>query len=977
VPHVSRRAVFPLRLTFERTAALLISLSAITPVLADGGRGGAAVVGFAGGADSVTGSGGDGSAGSNETTTYPNGVPIDIPGGGGGGGAGVTGGAGGDGIAGSPPVGGAGGASAGAAGADGEGAPTGGTGGGGGGGGAHGAVVTASGALSAPNGGNGGKGGDGPTGVSGGGGGGGGAGGYGAVVTTGGLLLTTGASVAGGNGGRGGDASSGNIGSGGDGGSGGIGIDFVVGGSALTNTLTISGGDGGAGGATHSGIMGLTTQSGSGGAGGTAVLGSAITITNTGTIIGGNGGAAGANSVYTAAGSNGAAGAGIQGSDLTVVNSGTISGGLAGDGVTRGNAISFTGGVNTLQLQAGSNIVGDVVAYSTADKLMLGGVTNASFDLASIDMQYRGFGSFVKTGSGAWTVTGIDSATAAWTVAGGTLTVDGSIAAANLTTVESGAVLSGSGTVGTTQIKAGGTFAPGNGTAGSSMTVTGNLAFQSGAIYLVQIDPATSSTAVVSGTATLGGATVQAAFASGGYIEKRYTILTASSGISGSFASTVVTANLPHGFKTSLSYDAENTYLDLALGFADPSGPGSGSGSGFVAPSGLNGNQQAVGNALVTYFNTNGRIPAIYGSLTTSDLTQASGMHSTASQQTSFDAMWQFATMLIDPTAVGRGGSTGAPMAGTSNAYATEQTSRGNLRDAFAAFDKAPSVSFSQRWTVWASGFGGTQSTDGNAAAGSNNTTSRIYGTAVGADYRFSPDTVAGFALAGGGTSFDVGSLGSGRTDLFQAGAFIHHNLGAAYVAAALAYGWQDITTERIVTIAGIDRLLAEFNANTWSGRLEGGYRFMAPWSGGVGLTPYAAAQVTMFDLPGYAEQVLSGSNAFALAYGRQRVTDTRSELGLRADKSYVLDIALLTLRGRAAWAHDFNPDRSIAATFQALPGASFVTNGAAQAEDSALATASAELQWRSGWSTAATFEGEFSNVTRSYAGKGTIRRAW
>jgi hypothetical protein len=351
------------------------------------------------------------------------------------------------------------------------------------------------------------------------------------VVTTGGLLLTTGANVTGGNGGRGGDASGGNIGSGGDGGSGGIGLDFVVGGSALTNTRTISGGDGGAGGATHNGIAGIATQSGSGGAGGTAVLGSAITITNTGTIIGGNGGAAGTNFPTTAAGSNGIAGAGIQGSDLTVVNSGTISGGLAGDGVTRGNAISFTGGVNTLQLQAGSNIVGDVVAYSTADKLMLGGVTNASFDLASIDMQYRGFGSFVKTGSGAWTVTGIDSATAGWTVAGGMLTVDGSIAAANLTTVESRAVLSGIGTVGTTQIKAGGTFAPGNGTAGSSMTVTGNLAFQSGAIYLVQIDPATSSTAVVSGTATLGGATVQAAFASGGYIEKRYTILTASTGI--------------------------------------------------------------------------------------------------------------------------------------------------------------------------------------------------------------------------------------------------------------------------------------------------------------------------------------------------------------------------------------------------------------------------------------------------------------
>lgn len=59
------------------------------------------------------------------------------------------------------------------------------------------------------------------------------------------------------------------------------------------------------------------------------------------------------------------------------------------------------------------------------------------------------------------------------------------------------------------------------------------------------------------------------------------------------------------------------------------------------------------------------------------------------------------------------------------------------------------------------------------------------------------------------------------------------------------------------------------------------------------------------------------------------------------------------------------------------LPGASFVVNGAAQAPDSALATAAAEIKWRNGWSTGATFEGEFSSVTASYAGKGVVRYAW
>jgi uncharacterized protein with beta-barrel porin domain len=212
---------------------------------------------------------------------------------------------------------------------------------------------------------------------------------------------------------------------------------------------------------------------------------------------------------------------------------------------------------------------------------------------------------------------------------------------------------------------------------------------------------------------------------------------------------------------------------------------------------------------------------------------------------------------------------------------------------------------------------------------------------------------------------------------MFQAGAFVRHNAGAAYLSGALAYGWQDITTNRTVTVAGIDQLRAQFNANAFSGRVEGGYRFVSPWMGGIGITPYAAGQFTTFDLPAYAEQAVTGVNTFALAYASKSVTDTRSELGLRSDKSYAMADGIFTLRGRLAWAHDFNPGRNIGATFQTLPGASFVVGGAAQASDSALVTASAEKKWLNGWSAAATFEGEFSQLTKSYAGKGVVRYAW
>jgi uncharacterized protein with beta-barrel porin domain len=92
------------------------------------------------------------------------------------------------------------------------------------------------------------------------------------------------------------------------------------------------------------------------------------------------------------------------------------------------------------------------------------------------------------------------------------------------------------------------------------------------------------------------------------------------------------------------------------------------------------------------------------------------------------------------------------------SAYAAKDKRSKGERDAYAAiYRKAPIAdAFAQRWSVWAAGFGGSQTTDGNAPLGSNSVTSRIYGTAVGADYHFSPFTLAGFALAGGGTNFSI-----------------------------------------------------------------------------------------------------------------------------------------------------------------------------------------------------------------------------
>jgi len=56
---------------------------------------------------------------------------------------------------------------------------------------------------------------------------------------------------------------------------------------------------------------------------------------------------------------------------------------------------------------------------------------------------------------------------------------------------------------------------------------------------------------------------------------------------------------------------------------------------------------------------------------------------------------------------------------------------------------------------------------------------------------------------------------------------------------------------------------------------------------------------------------------------------------------------------------------------------ASFIVNGAAVTPDAALTTASAEVMLTSGLSFALSYEGEFSQLTRSHAGKGVVCFTW
>jgi uncharacterized protein with beta-barrel porin domain len=256
--------------------------------------------------------------------------------------------------------------------------------------------------------------------------------------------------------------------------------------------------------------------------------------------------------------------------------------------------------------------------------LLNGAVISTGGTLDSV----RGGMSLTANG-GATTVTGIK-------VNGGLLSVNGSVVSD--VTVNAGGTLGGNGTVGNTTIN-GGALAPGNSI--GLLTVQGSLVFTAAANYMVEVSPVSADRTNVTGTATLGGATVNASFAPGTYVAKQYTILHAG-GVHGTFSS-LVSTDLPSGFKASLSYHASDAYLNLALSFVPPPGTG------------LNANQQNVGNAIVNFFNGTGGIPIVFGALTPAGLTQLSGEAGTGSQQATFNAMNQFMGVMTDPFVAGRG----------------------------------------------------------------------------------------------------------------------------------------------------------------------------------------------------------------------------------------------------------------------------------------------------------------------------------
>ena len=235
--------------------------------------------------------------------------------------------------------------------------------------------------------------------------------------------------------------------------------------------------------------------------------------------------------------------------------------------------------------------------------------------------------------------------------------------------------------------------------------------------------------------------------------------------------------------------------------------------------------------------------------------------------------MNQFMGVMTDPFVAGRGDP--ASPAARRHRLCRTRTGRVECERATPSCDLSQGAAmadpFTQRWSVWAAGFGGSQTTDGNAALGSNNTTSSISGTAVGADYRFSPYTHG--RLCAGRRRHQLQRRQWRLRPLRPVpGRRLHPPHRRSGLSLRRAGLWLAGHHHRPHRHHRRHRSAAGASSTPMPGRAASRAAIASsPVDGGIGMTPYAAGQFTTFDLPAYAESAVVRRQHLCAGLRRQR----------------------------------------------------------------------------------------------------------
>ncbi|MFA4105420.1 autotransporter outer membrane beta-barrel domain-containing protein [Serratia sp. IR-2025] len=490
-----------------------------------------------------------------------------------------------------------------------------------------------------------------------------------------------------------------------------------------------------------------------------------------------------------------------------------------------------------------------------------------SSDLCGLDFwsnDISGHGGLTKQGIGTLVLTGNNTYAGPTLVNQGRLAVNGSVTSA--VSVQNGGIVGGSGTVGSLTARQGGTVAPGNSI--GTLNVAGNVSFEPGSRYAVEVGPNGQSDRIQSsGSATIGGGEVAVTLENSAnlltqsevrsLLGQQYTILSAQQGVSGQFDA--VAPNYLF-LDTGLSY--QPTGVTLSVGR---------NGTSFASVA-QTPNERAVAAAADALAAGNPVYESVLNSGTAGEARQAF-------RQLSGQIHADIASALVNDSRYLR------------------EALNGRLRQAEGL--ASSSAIKADEGGAWAQLLGAWDHASGDANA--TGYQASTYGVLVGLDSAAADDWRLGVATGYTRTSLHGGYGSKADSDNYHLAAYGDKQFGALALRGGAGYTWHRIDTKRSVNYGmQSDRDTAKYSARTEQLFAEAGYSVQGEW---LNLEPFVNLAYVNFENNGIAES----GGAAALRGDKQHTDATVSTLGLRADTEWQVSAGTtVALRSELGWQHQY-----------------------------------------------------------------------
>ncbi|MDZ4306136.1 MAG: autotransporter domain-containing protein [Pseudomonas sp.] len=514
-------------------------------------------------------------------------------------------------------------------------------------------------------------------------------------------------------------------------------------------------------------------------------------------------------------------------------------------------------------------------------------------DAAASQRIYQG--SLIKSGAGSLVLSGDSTYRGPTTVNAGVLKVDGSLV--SQVTVNKGGTLGGAGRVGALLANSGATVAPGNSI--GTLNVAGDVRFEAGSTYAVELSDSSSDRIVAGGQATLNGGIVTLALENSptllsqpqaqSLIGRQYTILQAAGGVTGSFGEVLPNYLFLGG---NLDYAANGVQLAIARNDAS-----------FASVAATR-NQRAVATAAEQLGAGN----PVYESVLSADSTVVARQ---AFQQLSGEIYPAVGAMLINDSR--------------------------HVRDAVGErLRHVPATGESNLWIKALGAWGKADSRSEYAGY-----TRSIGGMLLGVDGQLDEQTRVGVMAGYSNSSLNMGdgTHSSADVDSYHLGTYAGRELGNWRLSAGGAYSWHRGDVQRDLQYGDVSgKQKAKLDARSLQVFTEAAYRLNLQ---ALALEPFANLAYVHLDSERFHEK---GDSA-ALQRGSDRRDATLGTLGLRALKTLALnDQQQLELSASLGWQHSLSPVESEEHLAFVAGGPSFAVRSTPLQRDAALVGLKASL---------------------------------